>query len=258
VSVVVAFDTATEACCVGVGELTDSGAADVLVTRDVVAPRQALTTVLPMLGEALEEAGVDLGQVRLVAVGAGPGSYTGVRIGIAAAKGLAHGLGVPLRGVGTLDAVAVGMGDAPGIVGVVGDAMRGEVYPALFEVKEGGVRRLTEDRVADPGAVAREWAARGDVGRVTGSGLAKHAEAFGDALGPQTVLVGRERWYPTGAHLLDVVARQGPDGLHPGAVLPVYTRLSDAEELERASAGDVPPSGVAGPEHPSGVGEERS
>ena len=83
-------------------------------------------------------AGPEIAEVTEVVVGRGPGSFTGVRIGVATAKGLAQGLGVPLFGVSTLEAIAwrfaaSGTATEPAARGVVlGDAMRGEVYPALF------------------------------------------------------------------------------------------------------------------------------
>ena len=98
--------------------------------------------------------------VDAVVVGRGPGSFTGVRIGVATAKGLAHGLGVPLSASATLDAVAWRFADHDGLVGVVGDAMRGEVYPALFRCG-GGARRASGARIASPkpATAAAEWAA---------------------------------------------------------------------------------------------------
>jgi tRNA threonylcarbamoyl adenosine modification protein YeaZ len=193
-----------------------------------------------------------------VVVGRGPGSFTGVRIGVASAKGLAQGLGAPLAGVGTLDALAwqVAATGHAGLVGVVGDAMRGEVYPALFRCGGGRAARLAPDRVAKPGDVADEWASGlGEPVLLCGNGLAKYEEIFSAALGGSAAFTAEESWWPTGAGLFAALAGSdaGVAGAleqgDAGSLLPIYTRLSDAEENERARAGVtavLPDSGVAG------------
>ena len=156
--IVLAFDTATESVAIGVG-VRRGGSVEVLATRDFEAPRAAMSGLLPALSELLGEMSLSPGDASQVVVGRGPGSFTGVRIGVATAKGLAHGLGVPLFGVGTLDAIAWGVPeDWSGTLAVVGDAMRGEVYPALFDfsVQEARARRHpTPERLRDPSRGSR-------------------------------------------------------------------------------------------------------
>lgn len=231
---VLVFDTATAHLAIGLGREAPSGV-EFLASHDEHAPRSAMSRLLPAVRALLEEAGLARGDLDAVAVGRGPGSFTGVRIGVATAKGLARGLGVPLHGVGTLDAVAWRLAEREGLVGVVGDAMRGEVYPALFRCGGGEVARLGEDRVASPLGAAREWSALSEPVLLTGDGLAKHAEVFAATLGASASFAPEESWPPTGASLLAALAAGG--GLvgegDPGALLPVYTRMSDAEENER-------------------------
>lgn len=251
---VIAIDTATEAIGFGVGRLDG----DVLRERAggyCLAPRKANTLLLETLVSALESAGERIEDVSGVIVGRGPGSFTGVRIGVATAKGLAHGLGVPLVGVGSLDAIAWRSYDREGLLGVVGDAMRGEVYPALFRRGGGDVRRLGADRVVAPSDVAAEWATAIDEPvTLCGNGLAKYRDVFEGALGERARFCEPEMWWPTGAGLFAAFMDAGGQALFkdadPGAVLPIYTRLSDAEEAERerAGLGPLPPSqnGVMG------------
>ncbi|MBE0476492.1 MAG: tRNA (adenosine(37)-N6)-threonylcarbamoyltransferase complex dimerization subunit type 1 TsaB [Coriobacteriia bacterium] len=266
-SLVLAFDTATEHIALALGRFA-GGRLEVVGRHDFPAPRAALSRLLPAIGEVLSETGTEAASIRTVAVGRGPGSFTGVRIGVATAKGLAHGLGAALFGAGTPDAVAWRFADRSCIVGVVGDAMRGEVYPALFACGGGSCERLTPDRVMRPEDVARAWRSLLDGQReasrrrlaeppgalvLTGNGLAKHGHVFSEVLGRDAELAEEGMWAPTGEALLRAVrANPQGDGL-AASLLPVYTRLSDAEEAERLlrglpGGGPVPGTGVAGPE----------
>lgn len=250
-TLVIAFDTATEVLAIGLGRVHEDFA-DVIASRDEAAPRAAMSRLLPSLREMLEVSGVSISEIGAVVVGRGPGSFTGVRIGVATAKGLARGLGVPLYGVGTQDAVARRLEGHAGLVGVLGDAMRGEVYPALFRCGGGRCERLSEDRVCAPEEAAREWAASGEPVLLTGNGLVKHGAVFAEVMGGAAVIADTDLRTPTGASLLAVHAAAGPWGEgDPAILLPVYTRLSDAEEAERArgsaACAAVPRPGVAGP-----------
>ncbi|MHB1136413.1 MAG: tRNA (adenosine(37)-N6)-threonylcarbamoyltransferase complex dimerization subunit type 1 TsaB [Coriobacteriia bacterium] len=265
-----AFDTSTDHLAIGVGDLDDPGA--VLAAADMPAPRAANTMLLSAAERVLADAGLEPSTLAAVACGRGPGSFTGVRIGVATAKGLAHGAGVPLTGFSTLDAVAwrvwrSGEHTACTLIGVLGDAMRGEVYPALFEITPDGVKRVAGDRVAAPLAIAEEWAAYSDTLVIAGGALAKHHAIFQAVCGGVRI-ASDSVWTPDGRSLLDAAwAASGPSTVreivalgrtdayrlaHPGALLPIYTRLSDAEETERRAASlagtGTPPSGVVGPE----------
>ena len=103
-------------------------------------------TLLAMGENLLKSCGYAPADVTAVAVAAGPGSFTGVRIGVAAAKGFAWAGELPCYGVSTLEAMALGFGAWEGYVCPVMDARRSQVYNALFEVKQGLCTRITEDR----------------------------------------------------------------------------------------------------------------
>ena len=103
-------------------------------------------TLMVMARDLLASCGKASADVTHLAVAAGPGSFTGVRIGVAAAKGFAWGKELPLYGVSTLEAMALGLGMPEGIVCPVMDARRRQVYNALFEMGGGNCTRLTEDR----------------------------------------------------------------------------------------------------------------
>ncbi|MBQ8622007.1 MAG: tRNA (adenosine(37)-N6)-threonylcarbamoyltransferase complex dimerization subunit type 1 TsaB [Oscillospiraceae bacterium] len=103
-------------------------------------------TLMIMAEDLLKQCGKTAGDVEAVAVAAGPGSFTGVRIGVAAAKGFAWGKEVPCWGVSTLEAMALGLGISSGYVCPVMDARRSQVYNALFHVEGGVYTRVREDR----------------------------------------------------------------------------------------------------------------
>jgi tRNA threonylcarbamoyl adenosine modification protein YeaZ len=250
---ILALDTSTEVVAIGLGSVGGAGVR-LLAELNLDVPRASLTHLVPAIMRLLDSVDAAIGHVEAVAIGRGPGSFTGVRIGVSAAKGIAQGLGVPLYGVNTLDAVAERFAEREGLLGVIGDAMRREVYPALYRSVPGDLTRLSPDAVALPSAVAEEWAALGEPVLVAGNALRKYADVFTGAMGGAAVLAPDALWTPTGESLLMATWRAMSRGTlgdgDPGAVLPVNTRLSDAEEAERArsgSGGPAPASGVAGP-----------
>lgn len=263
---VLALDTATEHIAIGLAAFRAPDKMPHMVAeRDFAAPRAALGALLPAVREMVDDAGVHTGGISVVAVGRGPGSFTGVRIAVASAKGLAHGLGVPLVGFGTLDAVAWRFSGHEGLLAVVGDAMRGEVYPALFRCSAGRCVRLEGDCVEKPVVTAERWARTlTEPVLLSGNGLAKYREVFTDVLDGRVRIADASLWTPTGASSITAAwTESGPGSLHhvagldpvsafeeahPGLLLPVYTRLSDAEEAERRRTTQVPPSGVLRPD----------
>ena len=238
---VLAFDTANEIIAIGLGVLrASSQAVEVVASVEVEARRASNTQLLPRIDEALTAHGVAREDIACVTVGRGPGSFTGVRIAMATAKGVASALEVALVGVSSLDAVAWNAWAAGerGPLAVVADAMRKEVYPVRYLLGDEGIERLEADRVVKAELAAEELAADEASLQVTGDALRKYAELFaacGATLAP-------ELWTPTGRGLLlalQAAWRAGeadPFDAHrhdPAFALPVYTRLSDAEENER-------------------------
>ena len=265
-----AFDTANEVVAIGLGKLDAASCGiNLVASLEVEAHRASNTQLLPRIDALLTEAGVSRDQIACVCVGRGPGSFTGVRIAMATAKGIASALGVALVGVSSLDVVAwnAWSDGVRGPLAVVADAMRREVYPVRFEVDETGVRRLEADRVVKAQLAAEELAASAapasnalgegvgvDVDPVilqlAGDGLKKYAELFE----PAGVLLPENLWAPTGAGLLLALQAAWRAGEadpfdarrhNPGFLLPVYTRLSDAEENERIRLAKNDPKNLA-------------
>ena len=103
-------------------------------------------TLVPMIEQVSEKTGISLDNIDAIAVNAGPGSFTGVRIGVAAVKGIAFSRNIPCVSVSTLESMAYNMLDSECIVCAVMDARCSQVYNALFKVSNGEVERLIEDR----------------------------------------------------------------------------------------------------------------
>ena len=135
---VLALDTSTDMLAAAAAawkeEPGKTPQAQLLATGDHMCRRQANVELAQTLLDVLAEAGAAMEDVDAVIVGRGPGSFTGVRIGIATAKGIASGLGCALWGASTLDATAWAAWHAGvrGMLGVVNDAMRHEVYPGIY------------------------------------------------------------------------------------------------------------------------------
>ena len=238
---VLAFDTASDMLALAVGRLGASGEGfELVATADAPAPRQANRRLLERIGRLLDGAGLSLHDVDAVLAGRGPGSFTGVRIGIACAKGVACAAGLPLFGASTLDSIAwhAQAAGVRGRLGVVADAMRKEVYPVRYDIDEAGVARLDPDAVAAPVDVAQAWAGEAGAMPLCGNGLAKYRGMFEDA---GFTCADEQLWTPTGEGLLRAfaaaLAAGKAGGGDPARLLPVYTRLSDAEENERVRAG---------------------
>ena len=249
--VLLALDTSTDMLACAVTRVQD-GTAKVLATGDHLCRRHANEELVNTALKALGQVGLGMADVDGVLVGRGPGSFTGVRIGIATAKGLACALRKPLYGASTLDAVAWVAWDAGvrGKLAVANDAMRGEVYPGIYVLDDAGAHRtFASETVAKADACVQAWSQLSDRDELTltGNGLFKYRSRFEDA-GFQD-FTDEKLWLPTGQALVESVLAPDwqpavGDG-DPALVLPIYTRLSDAEENERKRLGLAQPASVA-------------
>ncbi|SNC58728.1 tRNA (adenosine(37)-N6)-threonylcarbamoyltransferase complex dimerization subunit type 1 TsaB [Sodalis endosymbiont of Henestaris halophilus] len=133
---ILALDTATEACSAAL-MFEDN----LLLERFAVAPREHAKLILPMVDSLLKEAGITLDSLDALAFSRGPGSFTGVRIGIGIAQGLALGVNLPVIGVSTLKVLAQGAWRKTGACQVLTaiDARMGEVYWAAYRRQAAGV-----------------------------------------------------------------------------------------------------------------------
>ncbi|MDT3397556.1 tRNA (adenosine(37)-N6)-threonylcarbamoyltransferase complex dimerization subunit type 1 TsaB [Streptomyces sp. B1866] len=176
---VLALDTATPAVTVALHD----GTAVLAESRQVDARRHG-ELLLPAVHRVLAEAGVRLGAVTDIVAGVGPGPYTGLRVGLATADAFGAALGVPVRGLCTLDGIAYEAVRAGGLAEpfvVATDARRKEVYWARYEPGgPGGVTRVAGPAVDRPADIAERVAGL----PVAGAGAALYPEVLGGAARP--------------------------------------------------------------------------
>lgn len=194
-------------------------------------------TLMPLLDGMLKTAGLTLDDMDIIAVAQGPGSFTGIRIGVSAAKGLAWAKALPCCGVSTLEAMAYGVTDFEGVVVGAMDARRQQVYNALFRTENGRVTRLCADRAVAMELVAEELAAIPEPKLIVGDG----AVLLYDFL--QKVGIGCRLSSPlhrqqSAAGVALAAEHLAAQGLTCSAqeLQPVYLRLSQAER-ERLARG---------------------
>ena len=225
--ILLAFETSTEACSVALwidGDIRE---------RFGVAPRRHAELALPWAEGLLVDAGVTRARLDGIAVGRGPGAFTGVRLGVALAQGIALALDVPVVPVSTLAALAAQVA-GPRILAAI-DARMGEVYLGAFERDgDGSLRPLQDEAVGRPDMIALP---AGDAWQAVGTGFA----ALDDSL--RRRLDGRLATVDAGAlpHAADVVRLAAPvfargGGVPAERVEPAYLRDNVALTLAEQRA----------------------
>lgn len=208
-----------------VGSVALETAAGVRV-REIPTPREQTERLLSLIDELLAEAGVSLHELDGIAVGRGPGSFTGLRVSMAVAQGLSAVSGVPLLPVSSLLGLAERArreyGCEEALVCV--DAHMGEVYWALARRGVDGMETVGDERLGAPSTVV---APQGSAWFGVGSGFAAHAEALAPLLPPGRAL---PHLVPSAVDLLPRAKRDLAAGLAtaPSAALPVYLREQTA------------------------------
>ncbi len=187
-------------------------------------------TLMVMAEDMLKQCGFEANAVTHVAVAAGPGSFTGVRIGVAAAKGLAWGLQVPCHGVSTLKSMALGLGAYQGTVCAVMDARRSQVYNAVFAAEKGCLERIAEDRAIALCDLAEELKTMPQPIFLVGDGSELTYRTLKDAV-PGLVLPMESHMHQRAVGV-GLAAMEAIEAGEPGdaeAMQPNYLRLSQAE-----------------------------
>ena len=219
---------------------TSGPAASCAVMKDgqithAVFLNQGLThseTIMPALDEAMRASGLACADVDCFAAVAGPGSFTGVRIGVCAVKGLAHAVGKPCARIDALEALAMNFAGFDGVVCPILDARRSQVYCAAFDMKGGFPARVLDDAAMDIGDFLdalpkdRRLAFLGD-------GLRVHAEFIRERL-PEAVVAGANLANLHAEAACVLAEAKQDEWMEARLLTPIYLRAPQAErERER-------------------------
>jgi tRNA threonylcarbamoyladenosine biosynthesis protein TsaB len=247
---VIGIDTATPVTTVAVG--SEAGALASIAVRNDRAHAELL---IPMVREALDRAGLAGSELSGIAVGTGPGLFTGLRVGVSSAKALAQAWELPMVPVPSLDVLAFGCRHAGRPVCAAIDGRRGELFAATYRPARGpdgvdrassdGVERAGEPRVVRPDDLARELADAGEPVLVCGDGALLHAETLGGACA-SVEIAGADHAAPSAEALIQIALPRFGRGevTAPLEVSPIYLRRPDVDPnaerrlaAERAAAG---------------------
>ena len=191
-------------------------------------------TLMVMAEDLLKVCGKSAADVTHLAAAAGPGSFTGIRIGVSAAKGFAWGAEKPVYGVSTLESMALGLGVWSGYVCCCMDARRNQVYNAIFLAEQGKLTRISEDRAIALSDLKEELAHIDGPIYLVGDGAALAYKTLSAEI-PELILPPEHRQHQraSGVALAALAAMDRGENADGAALQPNYLRLSQAER-ERA------------------------
>ncbi|MCA1727713.1 MAG: tRNA (adenosine(37)-N6)-threonylcarbamoyltransferase complex dimerization subunit type 1 TsaB, partial [Actinobacteria bacterium] len=222
---VLGIETSTPQTSIAVG--TEQGLlAGMIVSR----ARGGDEVVSPAIRHVLDLAEVEPGRLAGIAVGLGPGLFTGMRVGISAARGLAQVLRLPIVGMGSLDVLAFGVRYSRRLICAVTDARRAEVFYAMYRPMQGGVARESEYLVGSSARLVAEIEAKGEEVLLVGGGALVYRRDL-EVLGSQVEFASAGHAFPGAAALVELAVprfmREQTDRF--ADVVPYYVRKSDAE-----------------------------
>jgi tRNA threonylcarbamoyladenosine biosynthesis protein TsaB len=192
--------------------------------------RHHAEVLLPALEQLLSLSGIPVEKIDLLACTTGPGSFTGVRMGVSTVKGLALALGKPIVGVSTLETLAVNALHAPGLVCALLDARRDQVYAGLFRMgPDGFPEAVKPERLTDIGQLLRELPADGV--DFVGDGAVRYRSRILESLPGRCVPSGSglHRLHASAVGVLGIRSYSRGKGEDPLTFSPKYLRLSEAE-----------------------------
>lgn len=186
-------------------------------------------TIMPSVEWLLQTAGLAIEDIDRIAITEGPGSFTGLRIGMAAVKGLAWSRDIPCVGVSTLEAAAYGVADTDGTICAVMDARAGQVYNALFKAENGSLTRLCDDRAIKISELLSELSGKQNI-LVCGDGT----EVFMKEAGENFRAASENIRYQRASSVAFLAEKR--DTVSAKTLSPEYIRLPQAERerLEKA------------------------
>jgi tRNA threonylcarbamoyladenosine biosynthesis protein TsaB len=214
--------TAQVGCAIG-------GHEGVLASTHSSRGKRHAESLAPSIEFLRRQARVDLAEIGCVAVDVGPGLFTGLRVGIAAGKAMAHALRIPMIGVASLDLLAFPVRWSPRLIVAAIDARRGELFTATYRQVPGGVQRLRGFQISSPADLAGDLGATREDVLLVGDGCLRYCDAFADLANVE--IADQALAYPSAASLVQLAHARAlrEDFVKPWELEPLYLRRPDAE-----------------------------
>ncbi len=223
---ILGIETAVENVGVAIGD-SRGVRADSMLSSD----RRHAESLTPMIQFVMQQADVSMNELSAVAVDVGPGLFTGMRVGMAAAQSIAWALELPMIPVCSLDALAMNASWSDDIVAAALDARRGEVYWALYRMRGGNnePQRVTEPVVTSPDDLAIHLADRAESVTCLGSGFHRYAETF--AASSWVRILDGESQFPSALNIVRLATYRlaADETVSASEIQPMYLRAPDAE-----------------------------
>ena len=222
---VLGVDTSTACGSLGIID-DDAVVAEYALLRDETHS----TRLVPAIQALLKEARLDLDEIDGMAVSLGPGSFTGLRVGLSAVKGFAVAAERPVVGVPTLDALAFNLPFTPYLICPLVDARKGEVYTALYEDGEGGrIAQLTPYQVLSPLDLLEKIPLQETI--FLGDGVEVYGELIEERLGAKALFAPPHLRFLRGSTVAEIGLQRFKKGENDNisSLVPIYVRPSDAE-----------------------------
>ncbi len=191
--------------------------------------RRHAESLTPQIDFVRQQARIELSEISVVAVDVGPGLFTGLRVGLASGKALAHALRVPMIGVESLDLLAFPARYTSRLIVATIDARRDELFYAFYRQVPGGVQRLRGPELGTPDDLASELLATSEECLLVGDGAHRYAELFGGLSKVEMAEKGMQ--FPTATALVQLAHARAmrEEWVSPGEITPLYLRRPDAE-----------------------------
>lgn len=205
----------------------------VIVSFHSTRERRHAESLAPAIDFLCRQADVGLDEIDAVAVDVGPGLFTGLRVGLATGKAIAHARSVPMVGVSSLDLLAFPARITERVIVSAIDARRGEVYHASFRKEGGGIRRVAEPRVGHPDELAGRLRSLGEGCLMVGDGAHRYAEVFGKVDGVEIAYEGFR--FPSVESLVELAVAKARRGelVPEREIAPLYLRESYVHDKKR-------------------------